>query len=92
MTTRVLAIDTATEACSAAILVAGEVQERFLITPRRHSALILPMIEEVLAEARTVTTRSSLRSALRLMHQRGGTGLLCGWQWLERFFALHAVQ
>jgi tRNA threonylcarbamoyladenosine biosynthesis protein TsaB len=51
MTARVLAIDTATEACSAAILVAGEVHERFLIAPRRHSALILPMIEEVLAEA-----------------------------------------
>ena len=34
MTTRVLAIDTATEACSAAILVAGEVHERFLIAPR----------------------------------------------------------
>lgn len=51
MTARVLAIDTATEACSAAILVAGEVHERFLIAPRRHSALILPMVEEVLAEA-----------------------------------------
>lgn len=51
MTARVLAIDTATEACSAAILVADEVYERFLIAPRRHSALILPMVEEVLAEA-----------------------------------------
>jgi tRNA threonylcarbamoyladenosine biosynthesis protein TsaB len=51
LTTRVLAIDTATEACSAAILVADEVYERFLIAPRRHSALILPMVEEVLAEA-----------------------------------------
>jgi tRNA threonylcarbamoyladenosine biosynthesis protein TsaB len=51
MTARVLAIDTATEACSAAILVAGEVHEKFLIAPRRHSALILPMVEEVLAEA-----------------------------------------
>jgi tRNA threonylcarbamoyladenosine biosynthesis protein TsaB len=51
MTMRALAIDTATEACSAAILVAGEVHERFLIAPRRHSALILPMIEEALAEA-----------------------------------------
>ncbi|MGH8479751.1 MAG: tRNA (adenosine(37)-N6)-threonylcarbamoyltransferase complex dimerization subunit type 1 TsaB [Gammaproteobacteria bacterium] len=51
MTTRVLAIDTATEACSAAILVEGAVYERFLIAPRRHSALILPMVEEVMAEA-----------------------------------------
>ena len=51
MTARVLAIDTATEACSAAILIAGAAHERFLIAPRRHSALILPMVEEVLAEA-----------------------------------------
>jgi tRNA threonylcarbamoyladenosine biosynthesis protein TsaB len=43
MTTGVFAIDT--EACSAAILVAGEVHEPFLIAPRRHSALILPMVE-----------------------------------------------
>ena len=45
MTTGVFAIDTATEACSAAILVAGEVHKHFLIAPRRHSALILPMVE-----------------------------------------------
>lgn len=51
MTMRVLAIDTATEACSAAILVEGAVYELFRIAPRRHSALILPMVEEVLAEA-----------------------------------------
>lgn len=51
MTMCVLAIDTATEACSAAILVEGAVYELFRIAPRRHSALILPMVEEVLAEA-----------------------------------------
>ncbi len=51
MSTRVLALDTATEACSAAVLVDREVYERYVIAPRRHSTLILPMVEEVLAEA-----------------------------------------
>jgi tRNA threonylcarbamoyladenosine biosynthesis protein TsaB len=51
MTPRVLAIDTATEACSAAVRVGDEVYERYALAPRRHSALILSMVEEVLAEA-----------------------------------------
>ena len=46
-----LAIDTATEACSAALLVSGAVIERSEIAPRRHAELILPMIEELLNEA-----------------------------------------
>jgi len=48
---RLLAIDTATEACSAALLVGGELIERSEIAPRRHAELILPMIESLLAEA-----------------------------------------
>ena len=48
---RLLAIDTATEACSAALLVGDEVIERSEIAPRRHAELILPMIESLLAEA-----------------------------------------
>lgn len=48
----ILAIDTATEACSAAVLAAGAIHERFEIAPQRHTELILPMIEAVLAEAR----------------------------------------
>ncbi|KAB2926783.1 MAG: tRNA (adenosine(37)-N6)-threonylcarbamoyltransferase complex dimerization subunit type 1 TsaB [Candidatus Contendobacter sp.] len=46
-----LALDTATEACSAAVWVDGAVLERHEWAPRRHAALILPMIEAVLAEA-----------------------------------------
>jgi tRNA threonylcarbamoyladenosine biosynthesis protein TsaB len=46
-----LAIDTATEACSAALLVGGEVIERSEIAPRRHAELILPMIESLLGAA-----------------------------------------
>ena len=46
-----LALDTATEACSAALLVGDALIERSEIAPRRHAELILPMIESLLAEA-----------------------------------------
>ena len=49
---RMLAIDTSTEACSAALLWSdGEVRQRFVVTERGHADLILPMIDELLAEA-----------------------------------------
>lgn len=47
---KLLAIDTATEACSAAALDGETVVERYQLAPRAHNRLILPMIEEVLAE------------------------------------------
>lgn len=48
---KLLAIDTATEACSAALWLEGEVQERFELAPRRHTSLILPMVQALLADA-----------------------------------------
>ena len=48
---RLLAIETATEACSAALLLGHEVQERFEIAPRRHAALLLPFADALLADA-----------------------------------------
>ncbi len=54
---RLLALDTSTDACSAAVLVNGTVLERYAIAPRRHAALILPMIEAVLAEAELTPTQ-----------------------------------
>lgn len=49
---RTLAIDTSTEACSAALLWSdGEVRQRFIVTERGHAELILPMIDELLVEA-----------------------------------------
>lgn len=51
MTTRLLAIETATEACSAALLVGDAVLERFQVAPREHGALLLPMIDSLLDEA-----------------------------------------
>lgn len=47
----IIAIETATEACSAALSVDGRIFERSEIAPRRHAELILPMIESLLAEA-----------------------------------------
>jgi tRNA threonylcarbamoyladenosine biosynthesis protein TsaB len=46
-----LAIDTATEACSAALSIDGTIIERSELAPRRHAELILPMIESLLVEA-----------------------------------------
>lgn len=46
-----LAIDTSTDACSAALAVGAELRERFEIAPRTHSQLILPMVESLLAKA-----------------------------------------
>ena len=47
----ILAVDTATESCSAACLTDDHVHERSVIDPQGHSRFLLPMIEEVLREA-----------------------------------------
>lgn len=48
---KLLALDTATEACSCALYVDGAVLERAAFAPRQHTQLILPMAEQLLAEA-----------------------------------------
>lgn len=48
---KILAIDTATEACSAALLIDGEVSAQYQLAPREHSRLILKMIDTLLADA-----------------------------------------
>ncbi len=48
---KILALDTATEACSAALLLDGAISERFEALPRRHAELILHMMDDLLGEA-----------------------------------------
>jgi tRNA threonylcarbamoyladenosine biosynthesis protein TsaB len=48
---RLLALDTSTEACSAALLIDGAMTVRFEITERSHAELILPMVDSLLLEA-----------------------------------------
>lgn len=46
-----LAIETATESCSVALLAGERLFARSELAPRRHAELLLPMCDEVLAEA-----------------------------------------
>ncbi len=46
-----LALETATDCCSVALLVGDEVVEDHRLAPRQHAALILPMIDGLLAAA-----------------------------------------
>ncbi|WP_456415319.1 tRNA (adenosine(37)-N6)-threonylcarbamoyltransferase complex dimerization subunit type 1 TsaB [Thiolapillus sp.] len=48
---KLLAIDTTEDSCSVALGVDDEMLWRFEIAPRRHSELVLPMVDAVLAEA-----------------------------------------
>ena len=48
----ILALETATEACSVAIILAdGQVLSRYEYSPRLQTQLLLPMVDELLAEA-----------------------------------------
>jgi tRNA threonylcarbamoyladenosine biosynthesis protein TsaB len=48
---KILAVDAATEACSAALLVGANVTERFEVIGRGHAGRLLPMADELLREA-----------------------------------------
>jgi tRNA threonylcarbamoyladenosine biosynthesis protein TsaB len=48
---KILAIETATEACSAALCIDDSCIERLKLAPRMHTQLILPMVDELLQEA-----------------------------------------
>lgn len=47
----ILAIETSTQACSAALLSHGQLQHRFQIAPQGHGDLILTMVDELMREA-----------------------------------------
>jgi len=49
---KILAIETSTEACSVALLIDGDIiHERHELAPRRHTELVLPWADELLAQA-----------------------------------------
>ncbi|WP_194789346.1 tRNA (adenosine(37)-N6)-threonylcarbamoyltransferase complex dimerization subunit type 1 TsaB [Pseudomonas sp. UFMG81] len=49
--TTLLALDTATEACSVALLHDGKVTSHYEVIPRMHAQKLLPMIKQLLADA-----------------------------------------
>lgn len=51
MSVKILALDTATENCSVALLVDDKVYVRSEVAPRDHTKKVLPMVDEVLQEA-----------------------------------------
>jgi tRNA threonylcarbamoyladenosine biosynthesis protein TsaB len=54
---KLLALDTSTEACSAALFIDGEIAQQFEITPKAHTKLLLPMIQNLLAGAELKLTQ-----------------------------------
>lgn len=48
---KLLAVDTATEACSAALYIDGDIRHEFQLAPRDHTRLILAMVETLLQQA-----------------------------------------
>ena len=47
----ILALDTATEACSAALLVDGRILARYEVAGRSHTERMIPMVQALMAEA-----------------------------------------
>ena len=56
MSTRILAIDTATEACSVALLNDQKVTAQFELCAREHTQRILPMVQAILQQGNTALT------------------------------------
>lgn len=47
---KILAIETATEACSAALYLDGQIRCSYQVQPQKHSELILPMMQQLLSD------------------------------------------
>lgn len=54
--TKILAFDTATDACSAALFIDDEIIDISHIAPRKHAELLLPMCDDLLARAQVTVT------------------------------------
>ncbi|GJL80832.1 MAG: tRNA (adenosine(37)-N6)-threonylcarbamoyltransferase complex dimerization subunit type 1 TsaB [marine bacterium B5-7] len=53
---KILAFDTVTEGCSAALMIDDTIMERVEAGPNRHSSCLLPMIESLMADAGLILT------------------------------------
>ncbi|OBT08561.1 tRNA N6-adenosine(37)-N6-threonylcarbamoyltransferase complex dimerization subunit TsaB [Vibrio sp. UCD-FRSSP16_10] len=51
MKAKILALDTSTEFCSAAIIIDGEILFKGEVAPREHTSKILPMVDQLLVDA-----------------------------------------
>lgn len=51
MSLRLLAIDTATEACSVALFLDGEIRERYEVAGREHTQRLMAQVSQVMADA-----------------------------------------
>lgn len=67
-----LALDTSSEGCSVALLADGHLSHRFSVAPRGHTRLLMPMVQELLAE------RSLVPSALTALAFAAGPGSFTG--------------
>ena len=54
MKSQILAIDSTEQACSVALSANGEITQRLEMAPRKHSEMLLPMVEQLL-EAATIS-------------------------------------
>jgi len=54
---KILALDTSTEACSVALMIDDNLNYRYRLASQQHTQLILPMVDELLAEAQFSLTQ-----------------------------------
>ena len=54
---KILALDTSTDACSVALAIDGEISEEFAVIPREHTKRLLPMVDTMLAEHQLAPTQ-----------------------------------
>ena len=65
-----LALDTATEACSVALLHDGKVTSHYEVIPRLHAQKLLPMIQQLLADAGDNISNTTNKTAPQTQQQQ----------------------
>jgi len=75
---KLLALDTSTESCSCALFLDGNTTERTRLALRQHAEFILPMIDELLAEAALKPTQLDALAVIRGPGSFTGVRIACG--------------